>query len=287
MGVDLGKIKPFAASVIYPDNSYSTELTFSRELKQLSKKIDKLNVEISRHYVKIFSIESLLKNKTDSYLERHLVDVKSNLVKVKRKRSLLKTHCCRVIARDVVAHAVERQVCLIKLEDLSWLESRGGKWDYSRVQSFIVELAELEGIGVVLIDAKNTSHSVPFSGDKITPRKDRSVVLEDGSIWDRDYLASLEIAVRPVRKVKKNCKNFVGSNNRSVIRQRSCRDKFGPTPKRPKTSSRRRVFLASNKKEFGASVIVASSGKDRRASHFSGLVKPTQAITSYTQVLQL
>lgn len=281
LSVDLGKVKPFTASINYDDGSYSTELTMSKELEQLSNKHKLYNKELLNVYSKINRISKLLANNDDSYLLKHYKDLRDYAVSIKLKRTLLKKHISWCIARDIVSHAVYHKTKIIKLEDLSWLGSLGGKWDHALTQQKIIEIAELHGISVVTVDARDSSHTDPFTNNYVNPNSVRVVKTENGFL-DRDYCASLELG-RRVKKSKKHRKNAVKGK---FLKVGACRDKHGPTPKRPKKKivkkSMNNVYKVS-----GVSIAVASSGETRLKKTISrSLTQEHTKHDYYTLVLQ-
>lgn len=282
MGVDLGKIKPFSAAINYNDGSYSSELTFSKELKRLNDKHIVLNKELSRLFKKSKRIESLLKGKPDSYLTQHYEDIIEQAHLIKSKRTKLKDHASWLIARDIIAHAVIHKVSVIKLEELGWLGSRGGKWDYALTQSKIKELAELAGIQVINVDSRDSSHTDPFSNKYVEPNAKRLIVSDDYEL-DRDYVAGLELS----RRAKKSrSKNIVKSR---VLKRKSCRDKHFPTPKRPKLVKRKSVLKKvkqESKLASGVPITVVSSAETRLNTTTSEFVKNSVMDDYYTQVLR-
>ena len=113
-----------------------------------------------------------------------------------------------------------------------------GKWNHALVREKICELAELHGIEVMLVDAKNTSHTDPFTDNHVNPKSTRMMRVSIGE-RDRDYIASLEIARRDGKNVvKKKHKKKVKQPKIRLVPGKS-RDKHAPTPKRPKQYSRK------------------------------------------------
>ena len=242
MGVDLGKVKPFSAVINFGDGSYSSELAPSKELERLSRKSEILSKEINFHYKKLHKIESLLKGKNSLYLAQHYVDVEDNMRAVKNKRTRLKEAATWLYARDIVNHAVENNCYIVNLENLSFVENNGGKWDFSAIQEKVVFTAELHNVEVRLSNASGTSHTDPFTRKTAHPNSKRKTKTLCGEL-DRDYCAALEITQRegavskPQRK--KNKKKKV---TQKPLTPRRCRDKHSYTPKRPKSPSRKRTY---------------------------------------------
>ena len=182
MGVDLGRVKPATAAIIH-GGEYGQELTISREAERIASKINRLKTEKTR-----------VRNK---HLRHVALGVDRGLyaeyLSIRSKESRLKDTLSRLIARDMVTHATQGGACVIHLERLSWVGSRGGKWDHSRNQEHIIQRAERAGVSVQKTNPKNTSRKHPeytlaesrLSGRKITAR---------GKSIDRDYAAAINIA---------------------------------------------------------------------------------------------
>lgn len=229
-GVDLGKVKAFALSVIGKDGSYSLEKGPSRELERLNEKVNLLRMELKRVHAKKNRIKTYLEAKEDLNLLSKCESLDSQSRSISSKLERIKEKAGWLVARDVVAHLKQNNVSELHLENLSWLDSKGGKWDFSAVRTKIEEVARLSGITVHAVDANLSSQTDPFTDEKVSPKSDRTVILSNGESWDRDYAASTEIARRPKGKGKAKVQ----------LDHSKCRDKTGPTPKRPKQKTRRR-----------------------------------------------
>lgn len=127
----------------------------------------------------------------------------------------------------------------MNLEDLAWLDSKGGKWNHSDVRDKIYNLLSLHGIEVFEVYAKHTSHVDPFNGEKVSYDKDRKAKTEKGFL-DRDYLASMEIAKRKGKCY--NRKDKYNPKNERTLKEKRCRDKHAPTPKRAKVMSKKKAW---------------------------------------------
>lgn len=242
MGVDLGKVKPFSAVINFGDGSYSSELAPSKELENLSKKAKIISKEINAHYKKLRRIESLLQGKNSLYLAQHYVDVEDNMRAVKNKRTRLKEAAAWIYARDIVNHATENNCHIINLENLSFVENKGGKWDFSAIQEKVIFTAELCNVEVRLSNACGTSHTDPFNRETSHPNSSRKIKTVCGEL-DRDYCAALEITQRegavsrPQRRKNKKKKVV-----QKPLAPKRCRDKHCSTPKRPKSPSRKKTY---------------------------------------------
>ena len=243
MGCDQGKIKPITSAIISKDGSYSTELTYSKELVNVSHKIDVLEKEKKFLYSKCSRIEALLTNLEEDSLDYFdclysLGGIQEQVGFIRNKQSRIRENVAWIVARDVINHALHYNVGRINLENLSVFENTG-KWNHALVREKICELAELHGIDVMLVDAKNTSHNDPFTDNHVNPKSTRMMRVVVGE-RDRDYIASIEIARRDGKNVvkKKRKKKKVKQPKVRLVPGKS-RDKHAPTPKRPKQQSRK------------------------------------------------
>lgn len=240
MGIDIGKNKPFAASIIGKD-FYTTELSPSKETSNLGKKIERLIKERGRLYEKSSNIENF------GVLSKHFVKERAASVErlheqvnfINKKLSRLRKQLSNLVARDLFYHCLVNDVKSVNLEDLAWLDSKGGKWNHSDVRDKIYNLLSLHGIEVFEVYAKHTSHVDPFNGEKVSYDKDRKAKTEKGFL-DRDYLASMEIAKRKGKCY--NRKDKYNPKNERTLKEKRCRDKHAPTPKRAKVMSKKKAW---------------------------------------------
>lgn len=269
-GVDLGKVKAFALSVIGKDGSHSLEKGPSRELERLNEKVFLLRTELKRVHVKKGRVKAYLEAREDPSLLRKWEALDSQSRAISSKLETIKEKAGWLVARDVVAHLKQNGVGELHLENLSWLDSKGGKWDFAAVRTKIEEVSRLSGITVHAVDANLSSKTDPFTDERVIPRSDRTVILSNGESWDRDHAASTEIARRPKGRGKAKVQ----------LDHSKCRDKTGPTPKRPKQKTRRRerVELARIEKArgFGSSIVVANPAGTR--------AKPTPGASAHSML---
>ena len=196
LGVDLGKVKPYSATAVYHDGQISNEYVPSREIMRIQRKIRKINRHLSCLYAKK---KDKAKPSTRRQKQR-AVDIYND----QQKRTRLKEKYAWLIANEVVQVALAEHCFLIKLENLSWLLSTGGKWNYQEIQRRIKELAYLNGISVRNVNPAYTSKKHPFTKEKGKP-SGRKIIFSDGTWYDRDNLADINIAARKPRG-KKNKK---------------------------------------------------------------------------------
>ena len=242
MGCDQGKLKPITSAIISKDGSYSTELTYSKELVNISDKLDVLEKEKTFLYEKRSRIEALLTNLDEDSIDYFdclysLGGIQEQINYIRNKQSRIRENVAWIVARDVINHALHYNVGRINLENLSVFENTG-KWNHALVREKICELAELHGIEVMLVDAKNTSHTDPFTDNHVNPKNTRMMRVSIGE-RDRDYIASLEIARRDGKNVVKKKRKKKAKQPKIRLVPGKSRDKHAPTPKRPKQYSRK------------------------------------------------
>ena len=228
MGVDLGKVKPFSAAV-NTGEFYTTELAPTKETDIVAHKIFVLENERNKLHTKINNCNTVWDG-SNNYLAHKIERLYCEKRHVVNKLSRLRKSLAWLIARDIAYHCQANSVDAVKLENLSWLESKGGKWNFSDIQDTMHQVLSALGIAVYTVNPHNSSHVDPFTGESIT-HSGRSAITSVG-VRDRDYLASLELTKRPGKKYRKKDK-CVKSVKATKLPAR-CRDKHAPTPRRAK-----------------------------------------------------
>ena len=228
MGVDLGKVKSFSAA-INNGNFYTTELSPTKETDIVAQKIFVLEGERNKLYTKINNCVKVWDG-SNNYLANKIERLYSEKRYVINKLSRLRHALAWLIARDIAYHCRVNGVDTVKLENLSWLEARGGKWNFSDIQDTIHQVLSAYGIAIYKVNPKNSSQVDPFTNERIT-HVGRSTSTSVG-MRDRDYLASLELTKRPGKKYRK--KDKCVKSVKSTKMPARCRDKHVPTPKRAK-----------------------------------------------------
>lgn len=195
MGVDLGKIKIYSATVVRKDNSISDEYVPTEELQNLVDKLKRVNQHINSVYEK--KKRSYKYGNFTNRQARRKLDYKRS----RNKRTKLQFAIARLVAVEVVNIAIKEQCKEIHLENLTWVKSLGGKWNFSQVQDCIEEVAELFSIKVVKVSAKNSSKTNPVTLE-VGKISNRDIVFKNGQKVNRDQLAGLNLALREPRKPK-------------------------------------------------------------------------------------
>lgn len=236
MGVDLGKVKPFSAAINDGD-FYTTELAPTKETDIVAHKIFVLENERNKLYAKINNCVEVWDGK-NNYLANKIERLYSEKRYVVNKLSKLRQSLAWLIARDIAYHCQANGVDTVKLENLSWLEAKGGKWNFSDIQDTMHQVLSAYGIAVYKVNSHNSSQVDPFTDERIT-HIGRNATTSVG-VRDRDYLASLELTKRPGKKYCKKDK-CVKSVKATALPVR-CRDKHAPTPRRAKPVRKKTVY---------------------------------------------
>ena len=237
LGVDLGKKKLFSSVVLYSDGDYSNEIINSRLSHRIDKKLKRKLKDLEHLLEKNRNLENLINgdvNLFNSHLEEIRQDRVNQILELRENISHTKRYLAKLLASEVISIAKENDCKEIHLENLSWLESKGGRWNHAEVQDFISEFAELEGIRVIKIYAKYTSSAHPVAGE-LGKKRNRNIQFQNGDAIDRDLLASINIAKRNKRNQKENKVTKLRKNHTS-------------TPKKIKKPSNRRVSLTIRQK---------------------------------------
>lgn len=218
MGVDLGKIKVYSATVVHEDDTISDEYVPTEELQNLVDKLKRMNQHINSVYEK--KKRSYKYGNFTKRQDRRELDYKRS----RNKRTKLQFAIARLVAVEVVNIAIKEQCKEIHLENLSWVKSSGGKWNFAQVQACIEDVAELFSIKVVKVSAKNSSKTNPVTLE-IGKISSRDVIFKDGQKVNRDQLAGLNLALREPKKSKQRKIKTLNIRNSVVIQRESRRFK--------------------------------------------------------------
>lgn len=216
MGVDLGKIKVYSATVVRKDGNISDEYVPTEELQNLVDKLKRMNQHINSVYEKR-KRSSKYGNFTERQARRKL-DYKRS----RNKRTKLQFAIARLVAVEVINIAIKEQCKEIHLENLTWVKSLGGKWNFSKVQACIEEVAELFSIKIVKVNSHNSSRTNPVTLE-IGKISNRDVKFKNGQKVDRDQLAGLNLALREPKKVKQRKIKTLNIRDSVVIQRKSRR----------------------------------------------------------------
>ena len=216
MGVDLGKIKVYSATVVHKDGTISDEYVPTEELQNLVDKLKRMNQHINSVYEK--KKRSYKYGNFTKRQDRRELDYKRS----RNKRTKLQFAIARLVAVEVVNIAIKEQCKEIHLENLSWIKSSGGKWNFAQVQACIKDVSELFSIKVVKVSAKNSSKTNPVTLE-IGKVSNRDVIFKNGQKVDRDQLAGLNLALREPKKLKQRKIKTLNIRDSVVIQRQSRR----------------------------------------------------------------
>ena len=189
LGVDIGKIKLFSSVVMDKAGNFSDEFINTKRSQETQYKIDRLYENKRILYRKIKSYENLrLHNHSKYKLWKKLYS------DIRTKITNTKDYQAKLVSSEIVKLALDKKCKAIHIENLSWLNSQGGKWNHAQIHSKIIKKAATHNVGVKKVSAFNTSKAHPITNE-IGSCQDRTVKFTTGEI-DRDLLAAINIAIR-------------------------------------------------------------------------------------------
>jgi len=212
VGVDLGKVEPFVATVIDPETKYRSAPYHARYKGRLGSLV---KTEKKRR-----DLASYLYERADLCDKYNRIDhanvLRTEAKRVSTKATKIKHEINQCIASQVVEIANQNDAH-VSLENLSWLDSRGGKWPHSEIQSRIENAAKRYGLSVVKVSARDTSRTCSRCGGKVSNNLKSRVGACDvcGFSLNRDVSASREIALRATSPSSRSRERM-----RSLLRQR-------------------------------------------------------------------
>ena len=211
VGVDFGKVEPFVATVIDPETKQRSapyHANYRRRLGSLVKK-EQQRRDLSHHlYEKADLYESHNRN-------QHAQVLRTEAKRVGAKATRIKHEIGQCIASQVVEIA-DKSDARLSLENLSWLDAKGGRWPHAEIQSRIENTAKRYGLKVTKVSASNTSRTCSHCGGWVSNNSKTRVgtCTNCGFSLDRDVSASREIALRASSNTR-NCERM-----RCLLRQR-------------------------------------------------------------------
>lgn len=189
MGVDLGKFEPFVATVIDESQQWHSAPFFaSNKIKGLGRKYDDLMsraAHLRNKESRCRSSDHL--NKAD-VLAQHQQGIKNKARRVKNE-------AMHQIGHEIAetAYSMNAEVFM---ENLSWLGSRGGRWNFREIQDAITNSCARKGVPVSFVSAKDTSNTCTRCGSSVRHTGRDNVCFSCGFRINRDVSASREIALR-------------------------------------------------------------------------------------------
>ena len=264
MGVDLGKIKVYSATVVHKDGTISDEYVPTEELQNLVDKLKRMNQHINSVYEK--KKRSYKYGNFTKRQDRRELDYKRS----RNKRTKLQFAIARLVAVEVVNIAIKEQCKEIHLENLSWIKSSGGKWNFAQVQACIEDVAELFSIKVVKVSAKNSSKTNPVTLE-IGKVSNRDVIFKNGQKVDRDQLAGINLALREPKKLKQRKIKTLNIRDSVVIQRQSRRfnNYLMKTSVMPEIKSKRKIHKEYLKAKQASSKPDLIKKEDKKIVMFS------------------
>ena len=213
VGVDLGKVEPFVATVIDPRAKHRSapfHANYKRCLGSLVKAEKKRHDLASHLYEKA--------DLCDRYNRTEHADVlRTEAKRVGAKATRIKHEISQCIASQVVKIADQNNAYL-SLENLSWLDAQGGRWPHAEIQRRIENTAKRYGLKVVKVSAKDTSKTCSHCGGQVSNNSKTRVSTCSvcGFSLDRDVSASREVALRATSQSSRSRERM-----RLLLRQRT------------------------------------------------------------------
>jgi len=212
VGVDLGKIEPFVSTVIDSEDKHRSapyHTNYKRRLGLLVKKEQERCELASYLYERADLCERY--NRTD-----HADVLRIEAKRVSAKATRIKHEINQCIAGQVVEIA-DRNDAHVSLENLSWLDAKGGRWPHAEIQSRIKNAAKRYGLKVVRVSAKDTSKTCSRCGGKTSNNSKTRIGSCNTCCFElnRDVSASREIALRATSPSSRTRERM-----RSLLRQR-------------------------------------------------------------------
>ena len=260
MGVDLGKVEPFVATIIDPKDKYRSapyHVNHKKRLGSLVKK-EQQRRDLSRHLYE-------RANLCEKYnRDQHAQILRTEAKRVSTKATRIKHEISQCIASQVVEIA-DQNNAHVSLENLSWLDSKGGLWPHAEIQSRIESTAKRYGLKTIKVNAKDTSKTCSRCGSKVSNNSKTRVGTCNtcGFSLDRDVSASREIALRATSPSSRSRERM-----RSLLRQRAeMRSSAATRQSKPVTAlSGNQGHTGTSSKSLEATLMMVRENLDSRGS---------------------
>ena len=241
--IDLGKINLYTFSYIKPDGTYSQDYyKHSKYLDRLNKKVDSLYlerdilIEKNKEVDRLFLFANYIPKEALSKWTRRAGHIERINTKISNLKETIEMH----MANEILELCQDNNCTTLFMEELNWLESKGGKWNHSAQQSAISRILITHGIDIYKVNAKNTSKEHLITGE-LGKESGRDIVWSNGERLNRDYLSTLNQFQRTgIKKEKQG--NRVYTKKKVGYKITKLRDKHSSTPKQMKKKK-------SNRKE--------------------------------------
>ena len=213
VGVDLGKVEPFVTTVIDPEAKYRSapyHVNYKRRLGSLVK-AEKKRRDLSAHLYERAEACSI-HNRAE-----HADVLRTEASRVSAKATRIKHEISQCIASQVVKIA-DQSNAHIAVENLSWLDAKGGRWPHAEIQNCIERTAKRYGLKTIKVSAKDTSKTCSRCSGRVSNNSKTRVGTCSvcGFLLNRDVSASREIALRATSPSSRSRDRM-----RSLLRQRA------------------------------------------------------------------
>ena len=211
VGVDLGKVEPFVATVIDPKTKHRSAPYHTRYKGRLGSLVKKEQQrrDLVNHLYERADLCSIHNR------NQHAQILRTEAKRVSAKATRIKHEISQCIASQIVSIADQNDVH-IAMENLSWLDSQGGRWPHAEIQSRIESTAKRYGLKTIKVSAKDTSRTCSHCGSKTSNKVTRVGACSTcGFELNRDVSASREIALRATSPSSRSRERM-----RSLLRQR-------------------------------------------------------------------
>ena len=213
IGVDLGKVEPFIATVIDPRTKYRSapcHVSYKRRLGSLVK-AEKKRRDLTSH---LYDRANLCEKYNRG---QHAQVLRTEAKRVSAKATRIKHEISQCVASQIVSIA-DRNDAHVVVENLSWLDAKGGRWPHAEIQHRIENISKRYGLKVIKVSAKNTSRTCSRCGGKVSNNSRTRVgtCTTCGFELNRDASASREIALRATSPSSRSQERM-----RCLLRQRA------------------------------------------------------------------
>ena len=259
IGVDLGKVEPFVATVIDPKGKHRSapyHVNYKRRLGSLVKAENKRRELASYLYEKADLCEKYNR-------DQHAQVLRTEAKRVSAKATRIKHEISQCIASQIVEIA-DRNNAHVSLENLSWLDSQGGRWPHAEIQQRIENTAKRYGIKVTKVSAKDTSKTCSHCGGKTSNNSKTRVgtCATCGFSLNRDVSASREIALRAASNMRNR------ERMRCLLRQRQEKQSSAATRQSKPVTALGGIqgHTGTSEKDFEVTLMMVRENLDSRGS---------------------
>lgn len=189
MGIDLGKVEPFVATVIDESQQWHSAPFFAtNKIKDLGRKYDDL-----------MSRAAHLRDKENRCRASNHLDKADTFAQhqhgIREKARRVKNEAMHQIGHEIAEVAFKMKSEVV-MENLSWLGSKGGRWNFREIQDAITNSCTRKGVPVSFVNAKDTSNTCTRCESLVKHTGRDNVCTSCGFRINRDVAASREIALR-------------------------------------------------------------------------------------------